>query len=83
MERATYDALALRFIAANRHPDHDTLATFRRRFTKEFAVTFVQVLQVGQHRTYVIPTTDSRTPDCAPPPWRRRAPGRRAQTVPG
>jgi hypothetical protein len=29
--RATYDSLAFRFIAANDHPDHDTIATFRRR----------------------------------------------------
>ena len=35
IERATYDSLAFRFIAANRHPDHDTLASFRRRFAKE------------------------------------------------
>jgi hypothetical protein len=33
-ERATYDSLAFRFIAANSHPDHDTLTTFRRRFAK-------------------------------------------------
>ncbi len=32
IERATYDSLAFRYIACNRHPDHDTMATFRRRF---------------------------------------------------
>src|SRR3989337_711779 len=32
IERATYDSVAFRFIAANQHPDHDTLATFRKRF---------------------------------------------------
>ena len=48
IERATYDSLAFRFIAANSHPDHDTLATFRRRFATEFAATFVQVLQVAR-----------------------------------
>ena len=32
IERATYDSLAFRFIAANRRPDHDTLANFRPRF---------------------------------------------------
>ncbi len=41
IEWATYDSLAFRFIAANSHPDHDTLATFRRRFAKEFEATFV------------------------------------------
>ena len=29
LERATYDSVAFRFIAANDHPDHDTIATFR------------------------------------------------------
>lgn len=48
IERATYDSLAFRFIACNRHPDHDTLATFRRRFSKEFEEVFVQVLQVAR-----------------------------------
>jgi len=28
LERATYDSVAFRFIAANDHPDHDTIATF-------------------------------------------------------
>ena len=27
LERATYDSVAFRFIAANDHPDHDTIAT--------------------------------------------------------
>lgn len=48
IERATYDSLAFRFIAANRHPDHDTLASFRRRFAKEIECAFVQVLQVAR-----------------------------------
>ena len=46
IERATHDSLAFRYIACNRHPDHDTLATFRKRFGKEFQSAFVQVLQV-------------------------------------
>jgi transposase len=47
LERATYDSVALRFIAANQHPDHDTLATFRRRFLKQIEALFVQVLGVA------------------------------------
>jgi len=35
LERATYNSVTFRFIAANDHPDHDTIATFRRRFLKE------------------------------------------------
>ena len=48
LERATYDSVAFRFIAANVHPDHDTLATFRRRFLKEIEGLFVQVLDLAQ-----------------------------------
>jgi transposase len=48
LERATYDSVAFRFIAANDHPDHDTIATFRRRFLKEIEALFVQVLQVAR-----------------------------------
>jgi transposase len=48
LERATYDSVAFRFIAANEHPDHDTIATFRRRFLKEIEGLFVQVLEVAR-----------------------------------
>jgi len=48
LERATYDSVAFRFIAANDHPDHDTLATFRRRFLKEIEGLFVQVLMLAR-----------------------------------
>lgn len=48
IERATYDSLAFRFIACDQHPDHDTLASFRRRFGEQFAALFVQVLQVAR-----------------------------------
>lgn len=48
IERATYDLVAFRFIAAGAHPDHDTLATFRRRFLDELAGLFVQVLEMAQ-----------------------------------
>jgi transposase len=48
LERATYDSVAFRFIAANSHPDHDTLATFRRRFLKEIERLFVEVLMLAR-----------------------------------
>ena len=48
IERATYDSVAFRFIAAGTHPDHDTLATFRRRFLDELSGLFVQVLAMAQ-----------------------------------
>ncbi len=48
LERATYDSVAFRFIAANDHPDHDTIATFRRRFLGDIEGLFVQVLVLAR-----------------------------------
>jgi len=48
LERATYDSVAFRFIAANDHPDHDTIATFRRRFLAEIEALFVHVLVLAR-----------------------------------
>ena len=47
LERSTYDSVAFRFIAANSHPDHDTIATFRRRFLPELGKLFVQILLIA------------------------------------
>src|SRR3978361_2188830 len=48
LERATHDSVAFCFSAANEHPDHDTIATFRRRFLKQIEALFVQVLGVAR-----------------------------------
>src|SRR5580698_7990210 len=48
LERATFDSVAFRFIAANEHPDHDTIAAFRRRFLGEIKGLFVAVLIVAR-----------------------------------
>ncbi|MGH2411600.1 MAG: transposase, partial [Chloroflexota bacterium] len=48
IERATYEAIPFRFIAGDRHPDHDPLATFRRTFLPELKGLFVQVLLLAQ-----------------------------------
>ena len=48
LERATYDSVAFRFIAANDHPDHDTIATFRRRFLTDIETLFVKVLLLAR-----------------------------------
>ena len=48
LERATYDSVAFRFIAANDHPDHDTIAAFRRRHLKDIERLFVEVLRVAR-----------------------------------
>ena len=48
LEEATYDSLAFRYIAANTHPDHDTIATFRKRFLKQLKPLFVQILLLAR-----------------------------------
>src|SRR4029078_12213999 len=48
LEHATYESVPLRFIAGNLHPDHDTLATFRKTFLPELKDLFVQVLLLAQ-----------------------------------
>jgi transposase len=48
IERATYEAVPFRFIAGNLHPDHDTIAAFRRTFLAELKDLFVQVLLLAQ-----------------------------------
>lgn len=53
LERSTYDSVAFRYIAANTHPDHDTIATFRKRFLKELSGLFVQILMIA-HQTNLL-----------------------------
>jgi len=48
LEKATYDSIAYRYLCANTHPDHDTIASFRKRFLKELEGFFVEILLVGQ-----------------------------------
>ena len=48
IERASYTDLAYRYLAANQHPDHDTIANFRQRHLTALAALFVQVLRLCQ-----------------------------------
>jgi len=48
IERASYDSVAFRFIAGNEHPDHDTIATFRKRFLPQIQALFVEVLKLAR-----------------------------------
>jgi transposase len=48
IERATHDSVAFRFVAGNEHPDHDTIAAFRKRFLPQIAALFVEVLTVAR-----------------------------------
>jgi transposase len=48
LEQATYDSVAFRYVASNSHPDHDTIARFRKRFLEELSALFVEILSVAQ-----------------------------------
>ena len=48
LEQATYDSVAFRYISAGEHPDHDTIANFRKRFLDELEGLFKQILVLAQ-----------------------------------
>ena len=48
IERATYDSAPFRFIAGNLHPDHDTLASFRKAFLPDLNRLFVEILLLAR-----------------------------------
>ena len=57
LEKASYDSIAFRYICANTHPDHDTIAEFRKRFLKELEALFVEILLVDAELGLVKPGT--------------------------
>jgi len=48
LERGTYDSVAFRYIAGNEHPDHDTIAAFRKRFLGHIEALFLEVLKLAR-----------------------------------
>jgi transposase len=48
MEKATYENIPFRFIASGLHPDHDTIANFRKTFLAEIQELFVQILLLAK-----------------------------------
>lgn len=48
IERATYEDLPIRVLTADQHPDHDTIAAFRRRHLTALGGLFIQVLRLCQ-----------------------------------
>src|SRR5713101_8744774 len=48
IEQATYESLPFRFLAGDLHPDHDTIAHFRKTFLPELKDLFVQILLLAQ-----------------------------------
>ena len=48
IERATHRDIAVRFVAANLHPDHDTVASFRRTNKAAIEAAFLHVLLLAR-----------------------------------
>ena len=48
MERQSYDSMAVRYLCANHHPDHDTIAKFRRENGALLKTCFVRVLELAR-----------------------------------
>jgi len=48
IEKKTYEDVPFRVIAANRHPDHDSICEFRKRHLKALADLFLQTLRLCQ-----------------------------------
>jgi len=48
IEKATYESIPMRYIAGGLHPDHDTIANFRKTFLEQIKELFVQILLLAQ-----------------------------------
>jgi transposase len=48
IEKATHESLPFRFLAGDLHPDHDTIAHFRKMFLPEVKELFVPILLLAQ-----------------------------------
>jgi len=53
IEMSTYEVIPFRFIAGGMHPDHSTIAWFRKHFLSEIKVVFAQVLLIGHEMGYL------------------------------
>jgi transposase len=49
IEAATYSDIAVRYLCANYHPDHDSICAFRVANERAFRAAFVRVLQLAHH----------------------------------
>src|SRR6267143_2018304 len=77
MERATYEDVAFRYLAADKHPDHDTIADFRKEHLANLSQLFVQVLRLCQQAGRVNGEEDGKYGkgkggDELPAEWARR-----------
>ena len=48
IERATHRDIGVRYVAANTHPDHDTICKFRRENSEAISESFLQVLLLAR-----------------------------------
>lgn len=48
LEQATWTDVAFRVISADQHPDHDTIAEFRKRHAQRLEKLFIQVLDLAR-----------------------------------
>ena len=48
IEKGTYESIPMRYVAGGLHPDHDTIANFRKTFLEEIKELFVQILLLAQ-----------------------------------
>jgi hypothetical protein len=78
IERATYQDVAFRYLAADQHPDHDSIAGFRQTHLQALAGLFLQALQLcekaglgicgprrvrlGSGLEYILPNPAARPP---------------------
>jgi len=53
IEQATYEIIPFRFIAGGLHPDHSTIAWFRKQFLTEIKDVFAQVLLIAHEMGYL------------------------------
>ena len=57
LEQATYESVPFIYIAGGRHPDHDSINSFRKRFLVQLEELFVQILLIA-HRLGVLKLGD-------------------------
>ena len=53
IENATYEVIPFRFIGGGLHPDHSTIAWFRKQFLPEITGIFAQVLLIAHEMGYL------------------------------
>lgn len=53
LEKASYENIPIRYICANNHPDHDTIANFRKRFLPQIGKYFVDILIIAKELKFL------------------------------